>query len=80
MGTFKGVRRVYQQSFIDTYSKAAFAKLYLMKTPTCTRSTRDDVPGKECHFGMCDRESGGAIIRLQDDHHQFQLGLADAAE
>ena len=29
----KGVGRVYQQTFIDTYAKVAFAKLYDRKTP-----------------------------------------------
>jgi transposase InsO family protein len=33
VGVFKGVRRVYQQTFVDTYSKIAFAKLYVTKTP-----------------------------------------------
>jgi transposase InsO family protein len=33
VGTLKGVGRIYQQTFIDTYSKVAFAKLYTMKTP-----------------------------------------------
>ena len=28
VGTLKGVGRIYQQTFIDTYSKVAFAKLY----------------------------------------------------
>jgi hypothetical protein len=28
MGTLKGVGRIYQQTFIDTYAKVAFAKLY----------------------------------------------------
>lgn len=28
MRTIKGVGCIYQQSFIDTYSKVAFAKLY----------------------------------------------------
>ena len=28
VGTLKGVGRVYQQTFIDTYAKVAFAKLY----------------------------------------------------
>ena len=32
VGTFKNIGRVYQQTFIDTYSKVAFAKLYTMKT------------------------------------------------
>ncbi len=29
----KGVGRIYQQTFVDTYSKVAFAKLYDRKTP-----------------------------------------------
>ena len=28
MGTIKGVGRIYQQTFIDTYTKYAFAKLH----------------------------------------------------
>lgn len=33
VGTLKGVGRIYQQTFVDTYSKVAAAKLYTMKTP-----------------------------------------------
>jgi transposase InsO family protein len=33
VGTLKGVGRVYQQTFVDTYSKVAFCKLYTTKTP-----------------------------------------------
>lgn len=32
VGTLKGVGRIYQQTFIDTYSKVGFAKLYDRKT------------------------------------------------
>ena len=32
MGTIKGVGRIYQQTFIDTYSRVANAKLYTEKT------------------------------------------------
>jgi len=32
VGTSKGVGRIYQQTFVDTYSKVAFAKLYITKT------------------------------------------------
>lgn len=28
VGTMKGAGRIYQQTFIDTYSRVAFAKLY----------------------------------------------------
>src|SRR4051794_11313848 len=33
VGTMKGVGRIYQQTFIDTYTKVASAKLYDCKTP-----------------------------------------------
>lgn len=33
VGTLKGVGRIYQQTFIDTYSKVGFAKVYDRKTP-----------------------------------------------
>lgn len=33
VGTIKGVGRIYQQTFVDTYSKWANAKLYTTKTP-----------------------------------------------
>ena len=33
VGTLKGVGRIYQQTFIDTYSKVGFAKLCDRKTP-----------------------------------------------
>jgi hypothetical protein len=33
VGNMKGVGRIYQQTFLDTYSKVAFAKLYDRKTP-----------------------------------------------
>jgi hypothetical protein len=33
VGSFKGVGRIYQQTFLDAYSKVAAAKLYPEKTP-----------------------------------------------
>ncbi|AWI09718.1 hypothetical protein CKA38_11050 [Ereboglobus luteus] len=33
VGTIKGVGRIYQQTYIDAYSKVACAKLYTTKTP-----------------------------------------------
>lgn len=39
VGTIKGVGRIYQQTFVDTYSKWAAAKLYTTKTPI----TADDL-------------------------------------
>ncbi|MGJ0515372.1 MAG: IS481 family transposase [Methylomicrobium sp.] len=42
VGTFKGVGRVYQQTFVDTYSKVAFAKLYITKTPITAADLLND--------------------------------------
>jgi transposase InsO family protein len=42
VGTMKGVGRIYQQTFIDTYSKVAFAKLYTDKTPITAADLLND--------------------------------------
>ena len=42
VGTMKGVGRIYQQTFVDTYSKVAFAKLYTTKTPITTADMLND--------------------------------------
>lgn len=42
VGTIKGVGRIYQQTFVDTYSKVAFAKLYTTKTPITAADTLND--------------------------------------
>jgi transposase len=42
VGTFKDVGRVYQQTFVDTYSKVAFAKLYTTKTPITAADLLND--------------------------------------
>lgn len=42
VGTLKGVGRVYQQTFVDTYSKVAFAKLYTTKTPITAADILND--------------------------------------
>lgn len=42
VGTFKGIGRVYQQTFIDTYSKVAHAKLYQTKTPITAADLLND--------------------------------------
>ena len=38
----KGVGRIYQQAYIDTYSKVAFAKLYDRKTPITAADLLND--------------------------------------
>ena len=42
VGTLKGVGRIYQQTFVDTYSKVAFAKLYTTKTPITSADLLND--------------------------------------
>lgn len=42
VGTLKGVGRIYQQTFIDTYSKVGFAKLYDRKTPLTAADLLND--------------------------------------
>ena len=42
VGTLKGVGRIYQQTFIDTYSKVAQAKLYTTKTPITAADLLND--------------------------------------
>ena len=42
VGTMKGVGRIYQQTFIDTYAKIAFAKLYDRKTPLTAADLLND--------------------------------------
>jgi len=42
VSTFKGAGRVYQQTFVDTYSKVAFAKLYITKTPITAADLLND--------------------------------------
>lgn len=42
VGTLKGVGRIYQQTFVDTYSKVAFCKLYNQKTPITAADLLND--------------------------------------
>jgi len=43
VGMLKGVGRVYQQTFVDTYSKVALAKLYTTKTPITAADVLNDM-------------------------------------
>lgn len=51
VGNLKGVGRIYQQTFVDTYSKVAFAKLYNTKTPITAADMLNDkvLPFFEAH-------------------------------
>ncbi|MBE8614716.1 IS481 family transposase [Morganella morganii] len=42
VGNLKGVGRIYQQTFVDTYSKAAHCKLYTNKTPITAADLLND--------------------------------------
>jgi transposase InsO family protein len=42
VGTIKGVGRIYQQTFVDTYSKWAATKLYTTKTPITAADLLND--------------------------------------
>ncbi len=42
VGTLKGVGRIYQQTYVDTYSKLAFCKLYTTKTPITSADLLND--------------------------------------
>jgi len=50
VGNMKGVGRIYQQTFIDTYTKVAFATLYDRKTPITAADLLNDwvLPFFEC--------------------------------
>jgi len=42
VGTMKGVGRIYQQTYVDTHCKVAFAKLYTTKTPITSADLLND--------------------------------------
>jgi transposase InsO family protein len=80
VGTIKGVGRIYQQTFIDTYSKVAFAKLYDRKNALVAADHLND---KVLPFF---EENNVALLRVLTDrgteycgareHHEYQLYLA----
>ena len=57
VGNLKGVGRVYQQTFIDTYAKVACAKLYDRKTPITAADLLNDrvIPFFDSHETHADR-------------------------
>lgn len=80
VGTLKGVGRIYQQTFIDTYSKVAMVKLYDRKHALVAADMLNDrvLPFYE--------EQGLRLLRVLTDrgseycgsleHHEYQLFLA----
>ncbi len=80
VGTLKGVGRIYQQTFIDTYAKVAFAKLYDRKTPITAAELLNDrvIPFFDEHeIPLCrvltDR---GTEYCGSPEHHEYELYLA----
>lgn len=80
VGTLKGVGRVYQQTFVDTYSKVAVCKLYTTKTPITAADTLNErvLPFFEAQ--------GMSVLRMLTDRgtefcgkaeqHDYELYLA----
>ena len=80
VGTLKGVGRVYQQTYVDTYSKVAHAKLYTSKTPITAADLLNErvLPYYEEHELpvlriLTDR---GTEYCGKPEHHDYQLYLA----
>ena len=80
VGTLKGVGRIYQQTFIDTYTRVAFAKLYDRKNALVAADLLNDqiIPFFD--------EQQIPLLRILTDrgieycgnrqHHEFQLFIA----
>lgn len=80
VGNIKGVGRIYQQTFVDTYSKVAFCKLYDRKNALTAADMLNDkvIPFFE--------EQDVRLLRILTDrgtefcgareHHEYQLYLA----
>ena len=80
VGNLKGVGRIYQQTFIDTYSKVVHCKLYTTKTPITAADLLNDrvLPFYE--------SQGLPMLRILTDrgteycgkveHHDYELYLA----
>jgi transposase InsO family protein len=80
VGTLKGVGRVYQQTFIDTYTKVAFAKLYDRKTPITAAELLNDrvVPFFDEHDIRLSRvlTDRGTEYCGSPERHEYELYLA----
>jgi transposase InsO family protein len=80
VGTLKGVGRIYQQTFIDTYAKVAFAKLYDRKNALVAADMLNDrvVPWYEEHDVRLLRilTDRGTEYCGNRERHEYQLYLA----
>lgn len=80
VGCLKGVGRIYQQTFVDTYSKVAICKLYTTKTPITAADLLNDrvIPFFDQFHApllhiLTDR---GTEYCGKHESHDFQLYLA----
>ena len=80
VGTMKGVGRIYQQTFIDTYAKVGFAKLYTDKTPITAADLLNDrvLPFFAAHDIPLTRilTDRGTEYCGTPDRHPYELYLA----
>jgi transposase InsO family protein len=80
VGNLKGVGRIYQQTFIDTYAKVAFTKLYDRKTPLTAADLLNDrvIPFFEEHDLKLLRilTDRGSEFCGNPERHEFELYLA----
>ena len=79
VGNIKGVGRIYPQTFIDTYSRVAFAKLYETKHAITSADVLNDrvLPFFEEHQVpllrvLTDR---GTEFKGKPEHHEYELYL-----
>jgi hypothetical protein len=79
VGTLKGVGRVYQETFIDTYAKVAFAKLYDRKTSITTAEILNDrvVSFYDEHaIRLCQVLTDRGTEFCGGESHEYELYLA----
>jgi transposase InsO family protein len=79
VGTLKGVGRIYQQTFIDTYSKVAFAKIYDRKNALVAADLLNDrvlpfFEGAEIPLLRILTDRGSEYCGARE-HHEYQLYL-----
>lgn len=80
VGHIKGIGRIYQQTFVDTYSKIAMCKLYTSKTPITAADLLNDrvVPYFESNglFVLRMLTDRGTEYCGRPEQHDYQLFLA----
>ena len=80
VGNMKGVGRIYQQTFIDTYAKVAFAKLYDRKTALTAADLLNDrvVPFYDAQEVKLTRvlTDRGTEYCGSPEHHEYELYVA----